>query len=469
MPKSPNSSKDPYQLPVLDGRVLPTLNTDGTRRWVRPKLFTGVHQSRRKWVAFALMAVFAGLPLVHIGGKPAMLLDVVHREFSFFGATFHATDGVLLMLLMLTIFLGVFWLTSLLGRVWCGYGCPQTVYLEFLFRPIERWLEGSRGQQMKLDREGANGRRVLKYAIYAVLALILGNLFLSYFVGVKQLSAWLSRSPFEHPTPFLVMLVTAALVFFDFTYFREQMCTIICPYARLQSVMLDRRSLVVAYDEKRGEPRRLAKEKRDREGAGDCIDCKACVIACPTGIDIREGLQLECVACAQCVDACDGVMERLNKPLGLIRYASQASMAGESNPSVRWRTLLYPAMMSVLIVGLVLLGRSSAESQVTLLRGIGAPYVIESSGSVRNQVRVKIHNRNETSGSFTIALLGADGSELVAPENPLEVAADEQVTTTVFVESPKDTFHSGQRAVQFEITTEDGFRKAVPYKLLGPM
>jgi cytochrome c oxidase accessory protein FixG len=339
-----------------------------------------------------------------------------------------------------------------------------------LFRPIERWLEGSRGQQQKLDREGANVRRVIKYGIYALLALLLGNLFLSYFVGVEQLSAWLSRSPFEHPAPFLVMLVTAGLVFFDFTYFREQMCTIICPYARLQSVLLDKRSLVVGYDRARGEPR----GSRKREGTGDCIDCKACVVACPTGIDIRDGLQLECVACAQCVDACDGVMAKLGKPPGLVRYASQAEL--EQQPSAtsaeargfRVRTLLYPALMVGLLAALIIIGSSTAGSKVTVLRGTGAPFVVEPDGRVRNQIRVKIHNRENVPRHFHIALEGAPGSELVAAENPLLVASLEMATTSVFVESPRELFSAGRRSVELIVESEGGFRSVTTYNLMGP-
>lgn len=456
---------DKHSLPVLTERVLPTLNVDGSRRWVRPKLFQGKYLQRRRWTAYLLMAAFALLPFIEISGKPAILLDVVRREFSLFGATFYATDGVLLMLLLLSIFIAIFWISAVYGRVWCGYGCPQTVYLEFLFRPIERWLEGSRGQQQKLDRDGANARRVIKYAIYGVLALLLGNLFLSYFIGVEQLSKWLSRSPLEHPTPFLVMLVTAGLVFFDFTYFREQMCTIICPYARLQSVLLDKRSLVVGYDALRGEPR----GPRKQEGAGDCIDCKACVVACPTGIDIRDGLQLECIACAQCVDACDGVMAKIDKPRGLVRYASQSELEQRSEPKrVRPRTLLYPALIAVLVSALVVLGRDTGEPKVTVLRGTGAPFVIEPDGRIRNQIRVKIHNRRDRPEHFRIAVEGAEGSTLIAAENPLPVAAEEMATTSVFVEAPRSLFASGRRSVELIVTSDDGFRTVIPYNLLGP-
>ncbi len=462
-----SDESDRHRLPVLSERVLPTLNVDGTRRWVRPKLFPGKYHTRRKVIGFALVVLFFALPFVTIGGKPAILLDVVRREFSLFGATFYATEGVLLMLLMLSIFVGIFWVSAVYGRVWCGYGCPQTVYLEFLFRPIERWLEGSRGQQLKLDREGANGRRVLKYVIYALLAVVLGNLFLSYFVGVKALGHWLSGSPLEHPIPFLVMFVTAGLVFFDFAYFREQMCTIICPYARLQSVLLDKRSLIVAYDSQRGEPRGARQKGASN---GDCIDCKACVVACPTGIDIRDGLQLECVACAQCVDACDGVMAKVKRPLGLIRYATKAELAGDTGKKrFRPRAIVYPALLAVLLTALVVWGRGSSEPKVTVLRGTGVPFVVEPDGRVRNQLRVKVHNRFDHTTEFRIALEGAPGSELIAPENPVRVEPDEMTTTGIFVEAPPDLFEGGRRPIELVVTTPDGFQVTVPYDLLGPL
>jgi cytochrome c oxidase accessory protein FixG len=453
-------------LPVSNERVLPTLNVDGTRRWVRPKVFEGKYLLRRKVVAGLLVALFVALPFISVRGKPAVLLDVVQREFTLFGATFRATEGGLLMLLMLAIFVAIFWLTAVYGRVWCGYGCPQTIYLEFVFRPIERWLEGSRGQQQKLDREGPDARRLLKYAIYVVLSWLLGNLFLSYFVGVRALSAWLSRSPFEQPTPFLVMFVAAALVFFDFAYFREQMCSIACPYARLQSVLLDKGSAILAYDSARGEPRGARHKDTAR---GDCIDCRACVVACPAGIDIRDGLQLECIACAQCADACDGVMAKLKRPLGLVRYSTQSELTAERVKSVRPRTLLYPAMLIVLLGALFWLGRGATDPKVTVLRGAGIPFVVEADGRVRNQLRVKIHNRFDHRESFSISLAGAPGSELIAPENPVHAEPNEMTTAGVFVESPAALFSNGKAAVRVVVTTETGFEVTLPYDLLGPL
>lgn len=448
--------------PIPEERILPTLNNDGSRRWIRPKQFRGRYYWWRFATAWALVALFVSLPLVQVGGKPAILLDVPLRRFHLFGATYLPTDGVLLMLLLLSVLVAVFLLTAVAGRVWCGWGCPQTVYMEFLFRPLEQLLEGSRGSQLRLDREGPNARRVIKWAVFLVLSVVVGNIFLAYFVGVERLSAWVTQSPLEHPTPFAVMAVASGLAFFDFSFFREQMCTIVCPYARLQSVLLDRRSLVVGYDRKRGEPRRQGK----RRAEGDCIDCKACVVTCPTGIDIRDGLQLECVACTQCMDACDKMMKKVNKPTGLIRYTSQVGDLHKSN-LLRPRVLAYAGLLSVVFGALVWLSTDQASANVTVLRGVGAPFVVQEQ-IVRNQLRVKVHNRGSQAKSYHLELVGAGSSELVAPENPLNVAAGQQLTTTVFVLTAVDDFESGVRPVEIRVVADGDFEVLVPYKLLGP-
>ena len=346
--------------PAAPRRVLPTLNQDGSRRWVRPRPFDGRYMRLRRRVGWGLIALFSGLPFVRIGGQPALLLDIPTRQFHFFGATLRATDGVLLMLLLLAIFVAVFAITAWIGRAWCGWACPQTVYMEFLFRPLERWLEGGRSAQLRLDRDGPNGRRLLKHFAFAVLSVLLANLFLSYFVGVARLSTWMTTSPLLHPTGFLVVLVTSLLVYADFGYFREQMCTVACPYARLQSVLLDPNSIVVGYDATRGEPRGRG------AGKGDCVDCGACVATCPTGIDIRDGLQLECIACAQCVDACDSVMTKFHKPLGLIRYDAGHALHGVKGSlrPRRPRLVAYVLVLVALLGGLAFFARGAGRPSV---------------------------------------------------------------------------------------------------------
>jgi cytochrome c oxidase accessory protein FixG len=451
----------PFPAPI---RVLPTLNADGTRRQIRPKLYAGRWYKARRAVAVALIALFTLMPLLRMNGKPLMLLDVVRREFTLFGHTFLATDGVLLMLLLLSIFVGIFWTTALIGRAWCGWACPQTVYLEFVFRPIERWLEGDAYSRPR-GRLPAPLRRAIKYTAFALLSVLVGNVFLAYFVGVESLSRWVTRSPLEHPAPFLVMAVTAGLVFFDFAYFREQMCTVICPYARLQSVLLDQRSLIVGYDVQRGEPRSTGKAK---PGSGDCIDCKACVKACPAGIDIRQGLQLECIACTQCIDACDSIMDRIQKPRGLIRFGSQLALeSGRPGRVLRPRVVIYSVLLAGLLALLFSTFSARGNAEVTVLRGLGAPFFSDAAG-VRNQIRIKVRNRADGVRAYRIELLGLPGAQLIAPEKPLHLAQGEQQTTTVFVVAPQAAFVRGTRQVQFRVSDGQHFSEVVAYKLLGP-
>lgn len=456
--------------PLNPGKVLSTLGEDGRRIWMRPKISKGRYHERRKWVAYALIATFLILPFVEVGGHPAILLDVAARRFHLFGFSFHPTDSALLMFLMLSIFLGVFWLTALVGRAWCGWGCPQTVYMEYVFRPLEVWIEGGLGKMRRLDEQsGLPLRRAIKYALFAIIAFILGNQFLSYFVGWKKLAHWITSPPLDNPEGFMVMAVTTGLVFFDFAWFREQMCTVICPYARLQSALLDRDSLIVGYDAHRGEPRRRLKVKQEGGGtAGDCIDCGACVTTCPTGIDIREGLQLECINCTQCVDACDHVMDKIGRPRGLIRLSSQRRLEDEKPTRLlRTRTLLYPAIITVLLSLMLVVYNTKGNADVTVLRQLNAPFVLVDD-QVRNQLRIKVVNRSGSEQTYALTIEGVDAAQLLAPQFPLPVQDGDTVTSPVFVTLPASTFSEGAREVALHITDGEGFDRVVPYLLLGP-
>jgi len=455
--------------PVARGRVLPTLNEDGSRNWIRPKPATGPWWSRRRIVAYVLMVVFIGIPHVQIFGKPAILLDVPRRQFTILGTTFLPTDTLLLMLLLASVVIAIFLFSALFGRVWCGWACPQTVYLEFLYRPIERFFEGGRSGSLQLDRKGSqfHPRRLAKYAVYFGLSLLLAHTFLAYFVGVEALARWVRLSPAEHPTPFLVMAFTTVLVFTDFTWFREQTCLIACPYGRWQSVLLDKQSVVVAYDYNRGEPRGHAKPRP--ADAGDCIDCGACVTTCPTGIDIRNGLQMECVHCTQCIDACDAIMDQVGKPRGLIRYSSQDSLAGKPRHLLRPRVVLYPLALTLFLGGFVYALGTRPAADITLLRSQVEPFRVEQDGRVANQVRIRIGNRSRVEHSYRITVLGADGGTVIAPESPLLVKAGALRTTSVFVLLPKSAFPNGQRNVTIRISAGETFQEDFPFNLLGPV
>ncbi|MCP4902262.1 MAG: cytochrome c oxidase accessory protein CcoG [bacterium] len=453
--------------PEAREQVLSTLNRDGSRRWIRPKPAPGRFHRRRLIFAWSLIFIFNLMPILKLNGKPLMLLDVPKREFTFFGTTFLPTDTFLLMLLLFSIFVGIFLVTAIWGRVWCGWACPQTVYMEYLFRPLERWLEGGRQRQLQLDTEGPDLRRGLKYLFFFVLALFLANTFLAYFVGWSSLLEWMTQSPARHPMPFAVVLGTTLLVFLDFTWFREQTCIIACPYGRFQSVLLDRRSLIVGYDEHRGEPR--AKQRKGRSpDAGDCIECLRCVDTCPTGIDIRAGLQMECIACTQCIDACDTVMERTGRPRGLIRYTSQQELTGEKSSFLRPRVVIYclilVAMFSTLAFSLA--GKSSAD--VTLLRGLGAPFSELQNGQISNQIRLKIANRSDETRSYHFSLEGSSDLQLIAPENPLVVSAGDTQLTAAFITAPRTAFRDGEIAISLHISDATEFERVLSYRLLGP-
>jgi cytochrome c oxidase accessory protein FixG len=448
-------------------RVLSTLNADGSRRWIRPRLSPGRWLRARRLTAYALMLVFLLIPYLRVGGNPLLLLDLPRREFTLIGVTFLPTDMLLFTLLLTGSILAIFLVTALAGRAWCGWACPQTVYMEFLFRPIERLVEGGWRGSRKLDRRGGlHPRRLATLAIHGALALLLAHTFLAYFVRPEELAQWVRRSPVEHPGSFFIMLFTSALIFFDFAYFREQTCLVACPYGRLQSVLLDRRSVIVGYDVRRGEPRMKGIKERPAD-AGDCIECRLCVLTCPTGIDIRDGLQMECVHCTQCIDACDHVMERIGRPRGLIRYGSRDAFEGRATGIVRPRIVAYSGVLAA-ILGLFAWSLATrADTDVTVLRGLGAPYTVESDGSVVNQIRIKISNRSGADQRYRIELRGAPGATMIAPINPFPVAAGRAQTTSVFVVTPAGSA-AGVRPISFHLSDGRRFAGEFPYRLVGP-
>lgn len=461
-------------------RVLSTLNADGSRRWLKPKVSRGTHWHRRRIFAYGLIALFVVLPHLRVGGKPPFLLDIGAREFTLFGTVFYPTDTVALALLVLSVFVSIFLMTALFGRVWCGWACPQTVYLEFVYRPIERFFDGEPGKRKKV---GA-WRTPAKYGVYLVLSMLLAHTFLAYFVGTERLAEWVRLSPLEHPLPFFVMVFVTAMMMFDFSFFREQTCIVACPYGRFQSVMLDRNSLIVSYDHVRGEPR--GRKKRGRKGAGkggedvslkvvdpepalgDCVDCTMCVQVCPTGIDIRDGLQLECVNCAQCIDACNDVMGKLGREPGLIRYSSQNAIETKSWSVLRPRVVIYPLLLTVLVglLSFVLLTKSPVD--VTLLRGRGAPFALLNDGVVVNQAIVKLRNRTGAAESFTVTMLSPEGARVSDDAADLTIGPGELKTESISILVPADGFVEGEQIARLRITGTSGFEVERTYRLLGP-
>ncbi len=454
--------------------LLPTLSQDGSRKWIRPRVSVGTFFRWRRAVAYILIAVFTLIPFIKIGGRPFMLLDLWSRRFFIFSYEFRPTDTLLLALFLIGLFLSIFFITALLGRVWCGWGCPQTVYMEFLYRPIERFFEGTPGRAKKNFFAKSGLGKPLKYVVFLLVSMYLAHTFLSYWVGVERLREWMGQSPLEHPGPFLVMLVTTALMMFDFSFFREQTCFVACPYGRMQSVLLDRNSLIVSYDPIRGEPRGRKKGSNDvslnvLERRSDCVDCGLCVQTCPTGIDIRKGLQMECIGCAQCIDACDAVMEKLKRPKGLIRYSSQSAIAREKTRLLRPRVIIYPTIVTIIATLFIVVFSNKGPADVNVLRGMGVPHSHLPNGQFANQVRVKITNRTTGQNTFTVSVRDLEGVKLDTDMNPVTLSGDESKTITMALEFDHSVLHNGSRRLTLRIESADGWHEDLPYTIYGPV
>lgn len=457
-----------------DDHVLTTLEKDGSRHWIKPKLAKGFFLNARRVMAYFLIGIFTLLPFIRINGKPALLLDIVHREFNVFGLTFYPTDTLLLAIFGVGLLVSVFLLTSLFGRVWCGWACPQTVYMEFVFRPIERLFDGTAGRGGKAKKDNSPAKTILRYVIYFVICFYLANTFLAYFVGSDTLLEWVRMSPLNNPVPFMVVGVVTFFMMYNFCFFREQLCILACPYGRFQSVLLDRHSMVIAYDKNRGEPRgRISKKSNQDENdslpvLGDCVDCHKCVAVCPTGIDIRDGLQMECINCTQCIDTCNDVMKKTGRKPGLIRYSSTHEIETGKQRLVRARVILYPIILLVLLAAFFAVLFSKAGFTATLLRGTGNQYSISGETKIRNQARLRLVNRSESTQAYTLSCL-TEKVELTKDFEQIEVNAGEMKTVDFSILAEHSLLQRGKLEVEIEIRQVDSELVRVEnFTLLGP-
>jgi cytochrome c oxidase accessory protein FixG len=484
---------------VLDSpeAVLSTLGNDGKRNWIYPVPSNGKLWKARLVVAWLLVALFVALPIIKVGGKPAVFLDVMNREFTFFGLTLYPTDTLITMFGTLALFLTIALVTAVFGRVWCGWACPQTVYLEFFFRPVERMIEGKESKRRKRDAGPMTSekffRKALKLVIFGIMSMALAHVFVAYFVSWERLLSWMTGPPTDHWGVFVLMAGTSALILFDFGYFREQMCTITCPYARFQSVLQDRDSMIVSYDPARGEARgrrNRAQRQAEAEGAdiglGDCIDCGACVRTCPTGIDIREGLQMECIGCTQCIDACDDIMESIGKPGGLIRYTSENTIdqllleKGQEpmgkNPQeprvLRPRLVIYTVLFLVFasVSATLLVTRTPVE--VDVLRITGAPFQMVGDDRAANRLKFVIQNRSGEDAEYQIKATSPAGTEVKFGGGTVKVEAGESQKAEAFVVAPVEAFEFGHAEATFEVSPvnpgADPHVEKETFHLLGP-
>ncbi len=380
---------------------------------IYPREVDGRFDRLRRVAVWVLLGLFYLLPWLPWDGRQAVLFDLPARKFYVFGLVFWPQDFFYLTWLLIIAGLSLFFFTALAGRLWCGYACPQTVWTEVFLR-IERWFEGDRNRRMKLDRAPWTREKLWrkggKHLAWVVLALWTGFTFVGFFTPVQELAGKagsLSTGPWE---TFWVLFYSLA-TWGNAGFLREQVCKYMCPYARFQSAMFDRDTLIIAYDPNRGEPRgpRARSVDRQANGLGDCVDCKACVQVCPTGIDIREGLQYECIACAACIDACDGVMDRMNYPKGLIRYTSQQALEGRESRVVRPRMLVYGALLGLLVVGFFVSLSLRTPVSLDVMRDRNALYRTLADGSVENVYLLRILNKDTEAHRYRLAASGLPG------------------------------------------------------------
>jgi cytochrome c oxidase accessory protein FixG len=407
------------------------LGFNDTREWVYPQSISGYFTTLRHWTFLGLHVILFVIPWINVNGHPLLQFDLPARRFYVTGQILTASDTIFLLLLMLFLAFTLFFVTSLWGRLWCGYACPQTVFLESWIRPIEQWIEGNRLTRMRRNQAGLSfdmvWRKLAKWSAFLAVSVLLSMAMVSYFAGARNL--WTGNAG---AVSYGFVAALTFLWFWDFTWFREQFCNYLCPYARFQSALTDDESLIIHYDEKRGEPREKGQAAaRD----GRCIACSKCVVVCPQGIDIRDGFQLECIQCARCIDACTSVME----PLGhetLVRYGTIAEEEGRKVRAIRPRTLIYAAILTALVLSTLtlMIGRVPFEASVN--RAPGTLFSVDADGYVRNTYLLQITNKSAVADSVTYRVLVENLPEAEVLTSQVRIASTESMTVPLIIRVP---------------------------------
>lgn len=452
MPSSPTPSAQSRR-PNLDS--VTTINQDGSRYFLHPSDVSGRFTRWRRAVGAILLLIYVGLPWIPINGFPAVFFDLAERRFHLFGLTFVTEDLWIAFFLLTGLGFGLFYVTALAGRLWCGWTCPYTVFLEHIYRRIERLIDGDAPSRRKLDaapwtREKVT-RRAVKHALYFLVSAAIAHLFLAYFVSIPGLYRYMRQSPLAHIQAFGIVTFLTFALYGSFAWFREQFCIILCPYGRIQSALTDDNTMVIGYDTRRGEPRGRATDP----DAGHCVNCSRCVQVCPTGIDIRNGLQLECIGCAACVDACDEVMEKLDRPRGLVRYDSLNGLSGKGTRVVRPRIVLYTLFL--LLGAAMLLGSLSRlhSSSAEITRLTGQPYYVTEEG-VRNQYELRLVTKRNVETTFTVKAIDPPaGLQLSGLEQTISLPPQSEATRPFFAFVPKSGY-TGKFVLRLEISVSPG-------------
>ncbi len=456
-----------------------TINEEGKRAWIFPKKPSGKFYDYRKYVSYFLLAFLFAAPFIKINGNQFLMFNVLERRFNIFGFPFWPQDFHLFVISMIigVIFITLF--TVAFGRIFCGWICPQTIFMEMVFRRIEYWIDGDRGKQLRLKKSGWTSekirKRVLKHTIFVIISFLIANIFLAYLIGSDKLLGYIKEGPLAHLGTLIPLLIFTGIFYFIFSWFREQVCIIACPYGRLQGVLLDNKSIVVAYDHKRGEGengRKKWRKDEDREalGHGDCIDCLQCVHVCPTGIDIRNGTQLECVNCTACIDECDTIMEKVGLPTGLIRYASEANIEDKEPFKLTARLKGYIVVLTVLIGVLIAMLQLRNELEARVLRLPGQLYEHKENNIISNVFTYKLVNKTtEPVEDVSFKLKDIEGTvKLVSTENTVTVPKQGLEEGTLFIELDQSLLKGDKTKLTIEIYSKDKLIETTTVNFLGP-
>ncbi len=453
-----------------------TVDEKGKRKWVFAQKPKGKFYNIRTWVSWGFFALFFALPFIKLNGRPLFLFNIPDARFIIFGKIFWPQDFFIFGLTMVTFIIFIVLFTAAFGRLFCGWVCPQTIFMEMLFRKVEYLIEGDAAKQKILNKSSWTTekirKKVTKHIAFYLLAFIIANFFLAYIIGMDELKKIISEPVSEHFVGFMAILIFSAVFYGVYAFFREQVCTVVCPYGRLQGVLLDRNSMIVAYDYKRGEPRSKFKKGQTAElNTGDCIDCFQCVKVCPTGIDIRNGTQMECVGCTACIDACDKMMDAVGRPRGLVRYASENGIAEGNKLRYTGRMKFYTIVLFVLTGLLTALLLSRKDIDGTIVRTRGQLYQERGTDSISNLYNIKIINKTIKNIPVTLKLEGDFGKtghvQLIGTENIL-LKEEDQATGSFFVVLPRNVID--KRKLRLKIGLYEGDKKvtSISTNFMGP-
>jgi len=453
---------------------LSTIDESGKRKWVYPKKPFGQFHNKRVVLSILLLGFLFAAPHIKMGGEQIILFNILERKFVLFGNIFWPQDLYIFAFTMIIFIVFIILFTVVFGRIFCGWICPQTIFMEMIFRKIEYWIEGDWTHQKKLNKQPWNrekiGKKLVKHSLFMIISFAIAHTFLAYIIGSDAL--WeIQTSPLsKHLVGFIAMVIFTLVFYMVFAVLREQVCTTICPYGRLQGVLLDKNSIVVAYDHKRGETRAKFRKNEDRaeKGHGDCIDCYQCVNVCPTGIDIRNGTQLECVNCTACIDACDSIMEAIDKPKGLIRYASEENIEGGKKFAWTTRTIAYTGLLVVLlgIWGFMIASRTNFDA--TILKQRGSTYQKLEDGRLSNIYEINLINKTKESFEITLELDGVEG-EIELAQKPLILGPEEGKIERFIIKLDRKELTRGQRRMHIIVNGngEQILRKKTSF--VGPL